>query len=128
MTAPWRRRCASGRRFEASIASSDADSCRRPCREGSAHLKFWLHLRSRAVLMPLACKASRFFVPPFPRRPNKPRGALSLILALRRNPIEIWSEGDFERPVSLGRSVLGLRGAAHDPAAVRRIFLDNASN
>ena len=49
-------------------------------------------------------------------------------MALRRNPIEIWSEGDFERPVSLGRTILGLRGAAHDPAAVRRIFLDNAAN
>ncbi len=78
--------------------------------------------------MPVASKASRPFVPPFPRRPDKPRSALSLILTLRRNPIEIWSEADFERPVSLGRTVLGLRGAAHDPAAVRRIFLDNAAN
>src|SRR5271156_6619104 len=78
--------------------------------------------------MPVASEASRPFIPPFPRRPDKPRGAVSLILALRRNPIEIWCEGDFERPVSLGRSVLGLRGAAHDPAAVRRIFLDNVAN
>ncbi len=78
--------------------------------------------------MPVASKAPRPLVPPFPQRPNKPRGALSIILALRRNPIEIWSEADFERPVSLGRSILGLRGAAHDPAAVRRIFLDNAAN
>ena len=78
--------------------------------------------------MPVASKASRLFVPPFPRRPNRPRGALSIILALRRNPIEIWCEADFERPVSLGRSILGLRGAAHDPVAVRRIFLDNAAN
>src|SRR6202044_3454731 len=77
---------------------------------------------------PVAFRASRPFVPPFPPRPNKPRSALSLILALRRSPIEIWSEGDFDRPVSLGRSILGLRGAAHDPAAVRRIFLDNAAN
>ena len=78
--------------------------------------------------MPAAFKASRLFIPPFPRRPDRPRGALSIILALRRNPIEIWCEADFERPVSLGRSILGLRGAAHDPAAVRRIFLDNAAN
>ena len=78
--------------------------------------------------MPVASKASRLFIPPFPRRPNRPRGALSIILALRRNPIEIWCEADFERPVSLGRSILGLRGAAHDPVAVRRIFLDNAAN
>jgi cytochrome P450 len=89
---------------------------------------FRWYLRARTFAMPVASQASRLFVPPFPRRPDKPRGALSLIWALRRNPIEIWSEGDFERPVSLGRSVLGLRGAAHDPAAVRRIFLDNAAN
>ena len=36
--------------------------------------------------------------------------------------------GDFERPVSIGRTIFGLRGAAHDPAAVRHIFLDNAAN
>ena len=72
--------------------------------------------------MPIVSKASRPYVPPFPRRPDKPRGALSIILTLRRNPIEIWCEADFERPVSIGRSILGLRGAAHDPAAVRRSF------
>ena len=78
--------------------------------------------------MSIVSKASRPYVPPFPRRPEKPRGALSIIFALRRNPIEIWCEADFERPVSIGRSILGLRGAAHDPAAVRRILLDNAAN
>jgi cytochrome P450 len=71
---------------------------------------------------------ARSFVPPYPRRPEKPRGALSMILTLRRNPLEIWSEADFERPFSMGRSILGLRAAAHDPAAVRRVFLDNAAN
>ena len=78
--------------------------------------------------MSTVSKASRPFIPPFPRRPEKPRGPLSIIFALQRNPIEIWSQADFERPVSLGRSILGLRGAAHDPLAVRRIFLDNAAN
>ena len=71
---------------------------------------------------------SKLFVPPFPPRPDKPRGALSTILVLQRNPIEIWSKAHFERPVLIGRSVLGLRAAAHDPAAVRRVFLDNAAN
>jgi len=28
----------------------------------------------------------------------------------------------------MGQTIFGLRGAAHDPAAVRRIFLDNAAN
>ncbi len=78
--------------------------------------------------MSAAPAASRLFVPPYPRRPDRPRGSLSTLLALQRNPIEIWCEADFERPVSVGRTIFGLRGAAHDPAAVRRIFLDNAAN
>src|SRR5271156_182334 len=78
--------------------------------------------------MSLATATSRPFVPPYPRRPTRPRGSLSLLLALQRNPIEVWWEGDFERPVSIGRTIFGLRAAAHDPAAVRRVFLDNAAN
>jgi cytochrome P450 len=72
--------------------------------------------------------SSGLFVPPYPRRPRRPRGSFSTLLAFQRNPIEVWWEGDFERPVSIGRGIFGLRGAAHDPAAVRRIFLDNAAN
>jgi cytochrome P450 len=71
---------------------------------------------------------SRLFVPPYPPRPQRPRGSFSTLLAIQRNPIEIWWEGDFERPVSIGKTIFGLRGAAHEPAAVRRIFLDNAAN
>ncbi len=78
--------------------------------------------------MSAAFKASKLFVPPYPPRSERSRGALSTIFALRRNPIEVWGKMDFERPISLGRSILGLRGAAHDPAAVRRIFLDNVAN
>ena len=72
--------------------------------------------------------ASGLFVPPYPRRSTKPLGAISTILTLRRNPIEIWTQAHFDRPILIGRSILGLRAAAHDPAAVRRIFLDNAAN
>ncbi|HEY1863222.1 MAG TPA: cytochrome P450 [Roseiarcus sp.] len=78
--------------------------------------------------MSLATVAPRPFVPPYPRRPTRPRGSFSILLALQRNPIEVWWEGDFERPVSIGRTIFGLRAAAHDPAAVRRVFLDNAAN
>jgi len=72
--------------------------------------------------------SSRLFVPPYPPRSDKPRGTLSTILTLRRNPIEIWGQAHFERPILIGRSILGVRAAAHDPAAVRRVFLDNAAN
>lgn len=76
----------------------------------------------------MSVHARRLFVPPFPSRREKPLSALSTILTLRRNPLEIWSKADFERPFSIGRSILGLRAAAHDPAAVRRVLLDNAAN
>jgi len=78
--------------------------------------------------MSAALQEIRPFVPPYPPRSERPLGTLSMILALRRNPLEIWGKADFERPFSIGRSVLGLRAAAHDPAAVRRVFLDNAAN
>jgi cytochrome P450 len=78
--------------------------------------------------MAVALTASKLFVPPYPPRPDRPRGTLSAILTLQRNPVELWCKADFERPVSIGRTIFGLRGAAHDPAAVRRIFLDNAAN
>jgi cytochrome P450 len=78
--------------------------------------------------MSAASAASKLFIPPYPARPARPRGSLSLLLALQRSPIEVWWEGDFERPVSIGRTIFGLRAAAHDPAAVRRVFLDNAAN
>ncbi|RBP11438.1 cytochrome P450 [Roseiarcus fermentans] len=68
------------------------------------------------------------FTPPYPRRTETPRGALSTILTLRRNPLEIWGRAHFEQPILIGRTVLGLRAAAHDPAAVRRVFLDNVAN
>ena len=78
--------------------------------------------------MSMAAPSQRLFVPPYPPRLEKPRSMLSTILTLRRNPLEIWGKADFERPFSIGRSVLGLRAAAHDPAAVRRVLLDNADN
>ena len=61
--------------------------------------------------MTAAVKASKLFVPPYPPRSDRPRGALSMILTLRRNPLEIWGKADFERPLAIGRSILGLRAA-----------------
>jgi cytochrome P450 len=78
--------------------------------------------------MPRRSTATKLFVPPYPPRPDRPRASLPTLLSLQRNPIKLWCEADFEGPVSVGRTVFGLRGAAHDPAAVRRIFLDNAAN
>ena len=78
--------------------------------------------------MPVAAEKSKLFVPPFPPRPDKPRGTLSTILTLRRNPLEIWGKAAFEQPFWVGRSPFGKRAMAHDPAAVRHVLLDNAAN
>jgi cytochrome P450 len=73
-------------------------------------------------------ETSRLFVPPYPARSEKPRSALSTILTLRRNPLEIWGKAAFEQPFWVGPSSFGMRAMAHDPAAVRHVLLDNAAN
>ena len=78
--------------------------------------------------MTIAVMKSKLFVPPYPPRSEKPRGAIATILTLRRNPLEIWGKEAFEQPFWVGPSPFGLRALAHNPAAVRHVFLDNAAN
>ena len=103
-----------------------APTADRRCGVNSAASGFLL--RSGRQMPTSTAVAPRLFVPPFPPRAEKPRGALSTILTLRRNPLEIWGKAAFEQPFWVGRSFLGMRAMAHDPAAVRHVFLDNAAN
>lgn len=48
--------------------------------------------------------------------------------ALRRNPIETWTKAHFELPIIAGPSILGRIAVVSDPAAIRRIFVDNTAN
>ena len=68
------------------------------------------------------------FRPPRPTPHEQPIGVLQTILTLRRNPLEIWSKAHYEQPILMGRSILGERAVVSEPAAVRRIFLDNVAN
>ena len=72
--------------------------------------------------------APTHFRPPAARRNKKPLGALGILATLARNPIEIWSEPHFEYPVLIGKTFFGYRAVVSDPAAVRRVFLDNVAN
>ena len=117
MTARSRRRCASARRFEAATASGRRIFCAvAPVAAGAAWLKSWAHRRSKAFAMSVASKASRPFVPPFPRRPDRPRG-----VALDHSRPSAQSDRDLVRGglrtarLSSAAPSLGLRGAAHDP-------------
>src|SRR4051812_40726153 len=68
------------------------------------------------------------FRPPTAKRGKRPMGALPTLAALARNPVEIWSDLHFEHPMLVGKTFFGWRAVASDPAAVRRVFLDNAAN
>src|SRR5271154_5081863 len=75
-----------------------------------------------------AVPSSAPFRPPAPRPRTKPLSAVGMICQLWRNPLQIWSNAHFEHPVLIGRTVLGLRAVVSDPAGVRRVLLDNATN
>ena len=72
--------------------------------------------------------ATNLFRPPMAPRNKKPLSALGILAALARNPIEIWSDFHFEHPVLIGKTFFGHRAVVSDPAAVRRVFLDNVAN
>jgi len=66
--------------------------------------------------------------PPTPRPHDAPLGPFSTMLALRRNPIETWTKAHFELPILVGPTILGTTAVVNDPAAIRRVFVDNAAN
>ena len=68
------------------------------------------------------------FQPPKPTPRTSPVGPLRMIAIVRRNPLELWSEAHYREPILIGKSMLGERAVVSDPAAVRRVFLDNAAN
>src|SRR5258708_822073 len=78
--------------------------------------------------MTLASIPSSAFRPPKPVPHEAPIGAFRMIMTLRRNPLEVWSKAHYEQPILMGRTILGDRAVVSEPAAVRRIFLDNAAN
>ncbi|HEY8579757.1 MAG TPA: cytochrome P450, partial [Beijerinckiaceae bacterium] len=47
---------------------------------------------------------------------------------LARNPIETWSKAHYELPILSGPSLLGHVVVVSDPAAIRRVFVENAAN
>jgi len=66
--------------------------------------------------------------PPAPLPLDAPLGPFSTMLALRRNPIETWTKAHFELPILVGPSILGTTAVVNDPAAIRRVLVDNAAN
>ena len=75
-----------------------------------------------------AVSTSAAFRPPAPRPHTKPLSSLGMVYQLWRNPLEIWSRAHFEQPVLVGKTIMGVRAVVNDPAAVKRVFLENAAN
>src|SRR5580658_8044000 len=66
--------------------------------------------------------------PPAPIPQPRPLGVLQLISTLKRNPLECWTREHFEKPVVVGGLPFKHVLLVHEPAAIRRVLLDNAGN
>src|ERR1019366_5886075 len=65
---------------------------------------------------------------PAPLPLKSPLGPIATMRVLRRNPIETWTKAHFELPILVGPTNLGRIAVVNDPAAIRRVFVDNAGN
>ena len=70
----------------------------------------------------------RAFCPPAPQPQARPLGLAALLRTLRRNPLECWARPHFEESIVSGGLPFGRVLLVHEPAAIRRILLDNAAN
>ena len=67
-------------------------------------------------------------LPPAPVPRAKPLGPLGLARALLDNPLEAWTEAHFNEPVVMGGLPLVRVAVISDPAAIKRVLLDNCDN
>jgi hypothetical protein len=49
-------------------------------------------------------------------------------MALKRNPLECWSQEHFEKPIVSGGLPIRRVVVVNDPAAIRHVLLENAAN
>jgi cytochrome P450 len=70
----------------------------------------------------------RSFCPPAPTPLAQPLGAIALFRTLRDNPLEAWTHAFFEQPIVTMRLPFGAVATVSEPAAIRRVLLDNAVN
>ncbi len=76
----------------------------------------------------VAVDRSSRFRPPAPWPLERRLGPLALFKALRTNPIEIWTKAHFEQPIVLEKFAFGRVALVNEPATIRKILVENASN
>jgi cytochrome P450 len=55
-------------------------------------------------------------------------GPLALLRVLMSNPLEAWTKAHFEKPIVMGGLSVGRVALVSDPAAIRRVLMDNNQN
>jgi len=68
------------------------------------------------------------FRPPVPTPPKARRNLIALLRVLRDNPLEAWTEEHFEQPVVRDGLPFMPALVVSEPAAIKHVLLDNASN
>jgi cytochrome P450 len=66
-------------------------------------------------------------IPPAARWPGRPLTGLRLIGAMRRNMLSIWGPRAYELPILHGKLYGRERILVNDPAAIRRVLIENPS-
>jgi cytochrome P450 len=67
-------------------------------------------------------------IPPAPRPRSEPLSFIALLRVLASNPLEVWTTAHFEKPIVLGGLSIGRAAVVSDPAAIRRVLLENGEN
>ncbi len=67
-------------------------------------------------------------LPPAPVPRPRPLGPIELLGVLVDNPLEAWTEAHFNEPVVVGGLPFVRVVVVSDPAAIRRVLLDNSAN
>ena len=68
------------------------------------------------------------FIPLAPTPQAEPLGPIALLRMLKNNPLEAWTEAHFNEPVVMGGLPLVRVAVISDPAAIKRVLLDNCDN
>lgn len=80
------------------------------------------------MLQRLEASPEGSFCPPAPRPQRGRLGLFRLLATLKRNPLECWSQEFFEEPIASVKLPFVQAFLVHDPAAIKHVLVDNASN
>src|ERR1051325_2900600 len=72
--------------------------------------------------------ASGLVIPPAPAHQTKPLRGLALIRAMRTSMLSIWGDRAYDFLIIRGRSFGRDLVVVNDPAAIRRVMVENAAN